>query len=963
MSCHVLAICAVLAAILPSIYCLRRLDELALIPEWDNIVQEYHNQPQTAPISVMDGRSTYPVSIPCPGDCNRDAGRGTCNWMTGECSCTLGWKGSSCDEVDTHPCNNPDGRWTLTYCFSRCERQRCYCGPGTKHPERPLSEGSFLEAEDAYIRAVTTHDMSLVSQWDINVTSTRGLHVAWIGRHSRVGNTVITASTVQEYCDADDDQGHRWEISHLFPCWYPEQVGPLCGIRLPSICVNQCSGHGACDRGFCVCEQGYFGVDCSIPVRSPGRGESRGGVPGHSNNRRLLGSRHGMRCTGMCSGHGNCNMGTCVCDPGYIGENCSMPLDFWDQDHSGGSYKEPAGTGQGQGHEQGQGQGQGQEGQGMERMPAGAMLPKVSRQELRKAALKAAASAAATAARSVDSASTASSAQASSSPVSAGHGGGMGGSPGGGFDSSGHGEGGRGMLRRGAGAESSTNGNDGWGPVTVSGGAGKAKRPLIFVYELPPVFTVRSFQFRRLMMCTSREFMTASPPQMFFSEWLYNFDFMFLEWVLHSEHRTLDPEEADYFFVPYLNSCYNFLGDDSPRHRLINGYRMMATVQAAKLVHHYIKTHFPYWDRNNGTDHIWTWLWDEGAAAAPAVIRNSIMVTSWGGKYVEPRTAYLGDKYIRDEGYRHDHTLTGMAFQDEPISFDASEAQRRKFNPRGITWAGDEEERGGMPGYDPDKDIVLPAPYFAWMTSPYSLYNRARKGSDAYEGSPGPCVGCLKFNHDKLFYFGGNLGREAHERAGAPGGRVEAAYSWGVRQTLAKYYLGEEGRSKGMWLYPGNSDHYLEDMAHSVFCGALPGDGWSHGYVRALLHGCIPVIIMDDVDAALSNIIDYKQLSLRVRERDIPNLHKILAAVPQELIDRMQANIHRIWPRFVYRRYRIDVNARMERLGYSVVAMKGQLAEDHQFEGENLGSDAMDTMLELLYVRLKKREQGLGNRG
>eukprot|EP00899_Mesostigma_viride_P028347 jgi/Mesvir1/8698/Mv02634-RA.1 len=800
----------------------------------------------------------------CPGDCGGGEGRGTCNWMTGECACAFGWKGANCHDVDPFPCNNPNGEWTLTHCFGQCIRQRCYCGPGTKHPNRPLSDAPYMEAIEEYKRAVDTHDAAMIDRWDINVTSASGLILDWIPYHVKdgYGQGVTHKVDILEYCDAPEDT--TWgTLAHMYPCWYPEQVGPMCSVTVPSICVNQCSGHGRCDRGFCVCQPEYFGIDCSIPVKRPSwtaaQSQLQGGAP------------------------------------------------------------------------------QGQ----VQTVSTGAR--KLSRQELRLATLKSTAeSSPSSSSSSLPSvqgvASQVATATVPPTIVPKGEGG---------------------LLLRGADGSSSNGGGSG-GDDRGHDSSNKAKWPRIFVYELPALYNTQLLAFRRVGICTSREFLPEPGEKMQYSENLYNFDFMFLEWVLHSEHRTLDPDEADYFFVPFLAGCYNFFADDSPRHRTLGGFRMTATVMAAKLLLRHIRTAYPYWDKNGGADHIWMWLWDEGAAAAPAVIRNSIMVTSWGGRYVHPRTAYTPDAYIRTEQWHHNTTLYGMAFQDVPI---AEQSSAQLFNPKGVTWAGDAEERGSMPGYDPDKDIVVPAPYFAWMDSPYSLYNRWRQGTQLYEGHGGPCTGCPRFNHDKLFYFAGEMGQEAHQRAGVPGGRPDKGYSWGIRQAVARHWWGEEARKKGMWVYPGHSDGYLKDMAHSIFCGALPGDGWSHGYVRAILHGCIPVIIMDDVEEAFSNVFNYSQFSIRVAEKDIPRLYEILTSVPQKQIDRMQSRIRRIWPRFVYRRYRTEIFERMQKLGYNVDAMRGQLAADQCFEGEDLGSDAMDTMLELLYVRLKKQEQALGNTG
>lgn len=59
-------------------------------------------------------------------------------------------------------------------------------------------------------------------------------------------------------------------------------------------CNQECSGHGKCIHGSCVCNEldGWRGSLCEVPG-CPGIGED-------------------------CSGHGACNSAdrTCICDPG-----------------------------------------------------------------------------------------------------------------------------------------------------------------------------------------------------------------------------------------------------------------------------------------------------------------------------------------------------------------------------------------------------------------------------------------------------------------------------------------------------------------------------------------------------------------------------------------------------------------------------------------------------------------------
>ena len=45
------------------------------------------------------------------------------------------------------------------------------------------------------------------------------------------------------------------------------------------------------------------------------------------------------------------------------------------------------------------------------------------------------------------------------------------------------------------------------------------------------------------------------------------------------------------------------------------------------------------------------------------------------------------------------------------------------------------------------------------------------------------------------------------------------------------------------------------------------GDGWSGRAEDAVLHGCIPVVIMDDVHAVYESILDWDGFAVRINER------------------------------------------------------------------------------------------------
>lgn len=45
-----------------------------------------------------------------------------------------------------------------------------------------------------------------------------------------------------------------------------------------------------------------------------------------------------------------------------------------------------------------------------------------------------------------------------------------------------------------------------------------------------------------------------------------------------------------------------------------------------------------------------------------------------------------------------------------------------------------------------------------------------------------------------------------------------------------------------------------------------PGDGFSTRAEDSILHGCIPVVIMDEVDPVLATALDWDSFSIRVKE-------------------------------------------------------------------------------------------------
>jgi hypothetical protein len=81
-------------------------------------------------------------------------------------------------------------------------------------------------------------------------------------------------------------------------------------------------------------------------------------------------------------------------------------------------------------------------------------------------------------------------------------------------------------------------------------------------------------------------------------------------------------------------------------------------------------------------------------------------------------------------------------------------------------------------------------------------------------------------------------------------------------------------------------------------CPYPSGDGWSPRAEDAVLHGCVPVVIMDGVHAVFESILDWGSFSLRVPESQLEQLPELLLAVTPERLQAMQAALARVWHRW-----------------------------------------------------------------
>ena len=260
------------------------------------------------------------------------------------------------------------------------------------------------------------------------------------------------------------------------------------------------------------------------------------------------------------------------------------------------------------------------------------------------------------------------------------------------------------------------------------------------------------------------------------------------ELLLASPHRTLNPEAADFFFVPVYGGCYiSRFFRPSPLHNLIMAGDNWTPApvrgnQYYREALRWVRTHYPYWDRKGGRDHLFAFPHDEGACVAPIELRNAIFLTSWGR--LEPRP--------------HNATTTMV--------------EHSWFVPQYV-----QNMYASKHCYDPQKDILMPV---------FTSIKQIAKAVQLRR------AGAARRSNRLLFHWRGQVLFHFPN------------YSLGIRQQLVTLFQGKEWEAQGVVVSGKHSGRYLEEMLSSKFCGVFPGNGWGHIETPILL-GCIPVVVQD----------------------------------------------------------------------------------------------------------------------
>jgi len=192
-------------------------------------------------------------------------------------------------------------------------------------------------------------------------------------------------------------------------------------------------------------------------------------------------------------------------------------------------------------------------------------------------------------------------------------------------------------------------------------------------------------------------------------------------------------------------------------------------------------------------------------------------------------------------------------------------------------------------------------------------------------------------------------------------------YSMGVRQkvfrtynTTDRFFLrdlrGDSIKGVHKALAPAE---YLRVLQSSKFCLAPSGMGFSTRTYESVAQGCVPLIIQDEpvsnttVDQAFDEILPWEKFSLRLWQKDIPDLPKLLAEFPDDKWRELRRNLACAWPRVLW------LNADNEAPGMQTDDIgRADATTALGTQGYLSGYDAMESIMHTL-ARRRAKKKGL----
>lgn len=362
-----------------------------------------------------------------------------------------------------------------------------------------------------------------------------------------------------------------------------------------------------------------------------------------------------------------------------------------------------------------------------------------------------------------------------------------------------------------------------------------APYPRVYVYPLDQSFNAHAFEANETANLTKAG--------------MYEAEASMHQWLLDSKFRVLQPEQADLFYVPvYTALSLNLHGAEADRRFKARQLVVDAVTSMRKMG--------PYWNRNNGRDHVWTFSYDHSACL--------------------------------------DFSL-GRAIDEK-----APEILRLIGESIFLQYDGEI----GSPCHPKDTTIIIPTTIHKELDSMNQSSPRSTKvhfrGSTSihHEADPWYEIYMLYGGEEDQQRMRREIYRPEKNMTSETELTRDRVYSNGVRQKMQRLFSTGTQPSKDGWLVTNETSNLVfEEMLNSKFCLSPRGfAAWSMRTFEALALGCIPVILSDDNHLPFEDRIDWPSISVRVQESDLPKLKKILGRMSEAEISAKQKAIAQTWP-------------------------------------------------------------------
>ena len=347
----------------------------------------------------------------------------------------------------------------------------------------------------------------------------------------------------------------------------------------------------------------------------------------------------------------------------------------------------------------------------------------------------------------------------------------------------------------------------------------------VYVYDLPADLGLTSFALR----VWSTWFSEAHS--------VYSTEWRFLEYLLADSVRTLDPEQADLFFIPTLGALGG-MPKAAGTKRCVERGRLELAIR-------HVRSQHPYWDRSGGRDHVVFLTGDQGGCGLGAAGTRPIIISAWG--------------LIGEARHMAEFARRAEFERAEPSALAATLASGR--------WC-----------HAPHKDVVVP---------PYGDVQLAgNESAGAPHWPPAEHV---------LLHVGGVWGANNH------GVRNYSFYSQGMRQDLFFRYADERGRALGFIVRNRSMAHgkLSRLVKTSKFCFSPSGHGWGMRTGKNTMIGCVPLVAQPFVVQAFETELAFEEFSRRVDFEDMPTLAQKLEVGDAELL-RLRLEGHRVRRTFMW---------------------------------------------------------------